>query len=372
MKQNTSSGKKWLREASMQRLSLLVKNKTELIGNAAQLGLGVSSTDNLERSGLSAAEIYHLEQWVLGLQSGRFCMLAFTNSRLNNTESDRASLSAPVKNEKFEPIDFIRTSMNLPENFLCDSGYLYETVFGRPPVSVICEALQMVTGKTFEKSPAALGVEQINMAIKQLRLENVGAEDVKAGETASEEASPGDTDNATAKAENDNAGILDRRRRAADRAYRLQIMVELIRLHVISGSSSSGSSYSNTGTPLRANTPPISTTHSNDGSPIGTGTESIPSVLSLSPLLYPPPSDLSGPSQRTRVSASATTATQKLPRHLDTIEIETHLRTPLSDVQKVAESMSAEQLESVNVLLKPYLKQLAGLKVLFNRHHLSM
>ena len=65
--QNTgNTGKKWLREASMRRLSLFVKNKTELIGNASQLGVGVLHTDNLEKSGLSTSEIYHLEQWVSG------------------------------------------------------------------------------------------------------------------------------------------------------------------------------------------------------------------------------------------------------------------------------------------------------------------
>ena len=50
----------------MRRLSLFVKNKTELIGNAAQLGVGVLHPDNLEKSGLSSVEIFHLEQWVSG------------------------------------------------------------------------------------------------------------------------------------------------------------------------------------------------------------------------------------------------------------------------------------------------------------------
>lgn len=59
-------GKAWLRDASMRRLSLFVKNKTELIGNAAQLGLGVMYPDNLEKSGLTSTEIFHLEQWVSG------------------------------------------------------------------------------------------------------------------------------------------------------------------------------------------------------------------------------------------------------------------------------------------------------------------
>jgi hypothetical protein len=50
----------------MRRLSIFVKNKTEMIGNAAQLGVAVLYPDSLEKSGLSCAEIYHLEQWVQG------------------------------------------------------------------------------------------------------------------------------------------------------------------------------------------------------------------------------------------------------------------------------------------------------------------
>lgn len=61
-----AQGKKWLREASMRRLSQTFRNKTELIGNAAQLGMGVMHPDNLEKSGLSSVEIFHLEQWVAG------------------------------------------------------------------------------------------------------------------------------------------------------------------------------------------------------------------------------------------------------------------------------------------------------------------
>lgn len=71
MKQSNSSPKvqpkKWLREASMNRLSTFMKNKTELIGNASQLGMGVIAVDDLEKSGLSPTEIYHLEQWVAGV-----------------------------------------------------------------------------------------------------------------------------------------------------------------------------------------------------------------------------------------------------------------------------------------------------------------
>jgi hypothetical protein len=66
---SATQGKKWLREASMRRLSLFVKNKTEMIGNAAQLGVGVLYPEKLEKSGLSPIETHHLEQWVSGTRT---------------------------------------------------------------------------------------------------------------------------------------------------------------------------------------------------------------------------------------------------------------------------------------------------------------
>jgi hypothetical protein len=50
----------------MRRLSIFMKNKTELMGSATQLGAGVMYPDSIEKSGLSPTEIFHLEQWVAG------------------------------------------------------------------------------------------------------------------------------------------------------------------------------------------------------------------------------------------------------------------------------------------------------------------
>lgn len=61
-----SMSKRWLRDASMRRLSLYIKNKTELIGNAAYLGVGIVLPEEVEKSGLSPIEIFHLERWVAG------------------------------------------------------------------------------------------------------------------------------------------------------------------------------------------------------------------------------------------------------------------------------------------------------------------
>lgn len=68
MHKRRNQSRKWLREASMKRLSLLVKDKTELIDSAQKLRMTVLSLDGLEESGLSSALISHLQNWVDGKQ----------------------------------------------------------------------------------------------------------------------------------------------------------------------------------------------------------------------------------------------------------------------------------------------------------------
>ncbi len=104
-------------------------------------------------------------------------MLAILDNRFSEKDADGSSaLKLNNVSTDFQPIELIRTSFHLPENFLCDSGYIYETVFKRPPTSVIREALQMLSSKAFEKNALTLNVNQINIAIKQLRLDNLGTQ----------------------------------------------------------------------------------------------------------------------------------------------------------------------------------------------------
>ncbi len=68
--------RKWLREASMRRLSQLVKDKTEVIGSAQKLKLSLTSIEGLETSGLSGVMIKHLQNWV----DGKFQHPCYVNS----------------------------------------------------------------------------------------------------------------------------------------------------------------------------------------------------------------------------------------------------------------------------------------------------
>jgi hypothetical protein len=222
------SQRKWLREASMRRLSSLVKNKTETIDSATKLQLNIDKLeDGLEESGLNSFIISQLNDWVNGLLTGRQAMLAILDSfhnemsnkysnfsfyksgfsgtssssvstkksskdtkavsseiignekeELNGDKEDTISSKTEkgIKNEsnesEFQPLDILRLSLNLPEQFLCDSGFLYSYLFSQPPLSLIRRIMEeIILTKTNETSSRTLNLSQINIAIKQMKID---------------------------------------------------------------------------------------------------------------------------------------------------------------------------------------------------------
>ena len=160
----------------MKRLNMLIKNKKESIGD----GFIASdiNADELEASGLTALERFHVGKWMDGNESGRHCLLALLESRAvasaEGLDPSSSSMSGK-KNSSSRPMEMtmLSSTISLPDDFLCDSGYLYDKVFSRPPQSVVREALQLLAAKAMEKSSATLKVDQINLALKQLRVEKL-------------------------------------------------------------------------------------------------------------------------------------------------------------------------------------------------------
>eukprot|EP01042_Synura_sphagnicola_P007411 gene7411-9497_t len=150
--------RKWLREASMRRLSQIVKDKTELIDSAQKLRMNVATIEGLEESGLSKQSIQHLENWVEGVESGRECMFALLDTLHNSKD-----IAPSTKTGQFKPLDVVQALLNLPEEFLCDHGYLFEKVFSRPPATVVKEAVQIIVKKAEEQNSSSLGLQQINL-----------------------------------------------------------------------------------------------------------------------------------------------------------------------------------------------------------------
>lgn len=95
MSSKCPADRRWLREASMRRLSSLMKHKTEIIDSKQKLKLSLTSVDNLEVSGLDSYEVGQLQSWVRGEQLVR-CQLHFaltTCSRLHIRSTMHASYS---------------------------------------------------------------------------------------------------------------------------------------------------------------------------------------------------------------------------------------------------------------------------------------
>ena len=183
------ASKRWLREASMKRLNMLIKNKKESIGE--EFLCADISADELESSGLASADRYHLNKWADGFESGRHCMLALLDNRAA-IESDlmksQSGKGVAVGAPQQRPLEMamLSATISLPDEFLCDSGYLYESIFSRAPSAVVREAMQLLAAKAFEKTSSSLRVDQINLALKQLRVEKMTANVPAAGKDRDE------------------------------------------------------------------------------------------------------------------------------------------------------------------------------------------
>ena len=167
-------------------------------------------------------------------------------------------------------LEIMRSLVALPEGFLCEPigrdaetvSFLYEKIFSRSPLSVIKEALEVVAEKASVDKAAKMSVQQLSIAIKQMSVEH--------------------------SLSNGPDNLMNR--------LRLEVTIELIRIHIANEKSNQSS--------VPANALP----------------------LLMTPLL----------------------------RH--------YLETPISSVMSAAQLESSEAIESLNSMIKPYLKQLAALK----------
>lgn len=233
---------------------------------------------------------------------------------LINTENENSS-DIPA----FQPVDLVRSLVNLPEHFLCDSGYLYQHIFHKPPSTVIKEAVQLLVNKAYENNSAALGMEQVNVALKQIRLDAMSGKFSGSNHSIGN----GNEDNK----ENSSIGNHERDRilQAETNSslakyggqkyelFRAMIMIELIRIHIRhscakksphSKSSSSSSSY----------------------------------------------------------SFNSEDSTKQSTNNTSSI-VEQVITESLQKLSEQAKKMSAEELERMNLSLKPYLRQLSQLKI---------
>lgn len=282
-----------------------------------------------------------LSTFLLGIETGRQCLLALMDYRLSLHEFEESNNKSASKDDEFKPLELIRSMIHLPNAFLCDSGYIFSTIFQRPPTTVVREALQMVLQKAFEKSPSSLGVEQINLAIKQLRIDNLQI-DMKSvnemapfGVIAIDNTTDDDPSSSTSAPPATTLGS------AEEEFFRLQIMIELIRMHIVSTNKRNDERAAQLAAAAAVD-------HDDDLDP-----------------LYLDTFDFATSNAAASIGSIDESLLDKAPgshSKLDIRAIESHLRTPMQEVVENAEKMTPDDLEGVNASLKPYLKQLSGLK----------
>jgi curved DNA-binding protein CbpA len=303
----------------MRRLSQLVKDKTELIDSAQKLRIGINNVEGLETSGLSKQMIQHLENWVDGVESGRECMFALLDS-MHSTKD----ITPPMKAGQFKPLEVVQSLLNLPAQFLCDNGYLFERVFSRPPATVVKEAVQIIVKKAEEQNSSSLGLQQINLALKQLRLDAMCCanpiEETAINDAVSSLVLDLNTEDANQEEKVEIEPILIEDHVRIQIVLRVKIITELLRIH-------------------------IKTTAKRKNAALSSRNPSRNRKFEL----WNEEADEEENSEQTFV---------------DIRSLREFVSTTVQEVQQNAMKSPAESLEQTNIVLKPYLRQLSSLKLL--------
>ena len=163
----------WLKDASMARLSLKLRGKKgELMQPLSNVSMDPS---RLPSSGLDDNEIELIENWRKLNITGRSCLFQLLNYRLKKkgkmpTIEMKDSKGKEGGDQALTELAILSSSVNLPPNFLCDTGYLFETVFSKPPNEVLRSAISLIREKALERDIVELDEDQVNLALKQLKV----------------------------------------------------------------------------------------------------------------------------------------------------------------------------------------------------------
>ena len=367
----------FLKRAAVNRINARMRNAKEEMTQPLTTSL---SLDDLEQSTLAPADRFHLRQWAQGRESGRACMLAMLDAS-HAAEQERsdappelhlgpapdpaasapgsssaAAAAASANTPQSIELTLLSASVNLPPDFLSRSTFLYQHVFSKPPVVVLREALALLADTAQESSAATLDCHQANLAIKQIRMDNIArvAEELACAEAAATGAegssssgsssSVMDKENRSEKRSNnglgdeqDSSSSADdkaarhkrqsqlsqaRLRRAREEETRLQIMVELLRIHIATRSAAADG-------------------EGGDEAWAGAG---------------------AGAGEGAGVGAGAEEGAAELPASVLASDIHRTILTPLEAVEEAAAEMPADALEERNLLLKPYINRLAAMR----------
>jgi hypothetical protein len=358
----SNSSKKWLKQATLQRISSKMKEKKLVLSGGGLKSFKISDDVNvseLEESGLSEFEKSIIKQWKVGSISGRQCLTAILDHRSMVGKGDKRSdgnvggLACSSNKSKstslHNPIELLGLIVNFPYHILNTSQYLYEVAFSKPPLQVTNEAFLALKSNAMEKNTSAMNTEQINLSLKQYKVENLTKKSLHIYEKVGAGAMPTSPSSSSTSVDENIESTNGTKGRQLNKdhddiaAYiqeeiRVQVTIELVRLHIIE-----------------------SLTKSKEGSN-SSANVSGPSDSSLDYTKSRTTGDKSKSlhefeSQAQIVSDDVTASCMPM-----TLDLEKMLQTSLANVSKSVNSMSMEQLESKNAMFKPYLRQLSLLK----------
>jgi hypothetical protein len=367
----------------MRRLNQIFKMKKESLSDLFKCNN--ICVDDLEKSGLSAAEVHYLHRWFSGQQSGRHCMVALLEARNRERATvEDQSLKVFTTGSHPRPSEFkmLSSTLCLPDDFLCDSGYLYEKIFSRPPGSVVREALEQLSTKAMEKNVGSIRVDQLNLALKQLRIDNLGFKSQKTVRGEHEEADNDSCDSLEddsfiegedntrenkERPRSSSSGVTDTESGSEDEiplelsSFRTSIMIELIRMHIRANSAAAmgfdGDYKTNHTERERACSLP------------DINSKACLAEERASKSIFSRPAEGSQTAlggmkagRKASIDGSDPSKTSAEAAVVDSDTLRTQLDKPLKSVIEEAESMSADDLERNNILLKPYIRQLSSLK----------
>jgi hypothetical protein len=207
-------------------MNMVLRNRKEIPDEASSVVLCRElDLEQIHESGLAAEERRLLHRWVKGEDSGRQCMLGILEYRRiqAHIKGDDASShadrgTAPV------PFHLMGVSINLPQQLFHDSGRLYTSLFSKAPNTVLKEALGLIARIALEKGSHTLRTEQLNLALKQLRIEAL--------RSSATHTDPADENDSRASSKSNSLPRLGQIGPGDLEALRLQIITELIRIHL--------------------------------------------------------------------------------------------------------------------------------------------
>lgn len=335
MSMTSKNNIKWLQKARYKRLNTKISDKTQLLKDSNLLLLNSNiDINDLEKSDLSSYEISIIEKWYETKISGYQCMCAIFNYRHNKkidiheymSQSSQISYHhlittahtnpGKINFQTNKPLEILSSSINFPLNcYSIASNHIYHNLFSKLPKIILKDIFIILREKSNEKKIDCLNVEQINLAIKQMKIDS--------NERKLYQNNQNDKENLikliNSQKTQENDEVLDRfHENNEEEALKIQIIVELLRFHIKS----------------IQNTSKLSKNVS----------ESSKSVKSID------------------FSSFSSTIALKNDMNVDITCLKTHLITPLAKVQENSSLLTMDALEASNVVLKPYLKQLSCLK----------